>query len=122
MKIMIVRHAEPDYSIDSLTEKGRVEAELLSRRLCREKDVLGYYVSPLGRARETARYTMEKLGSQAEVLPWLEEFRGTFFDPDRQHIYPQADFDFCTQLSIYPFVLRAEMQDGLYTSRKINIL
>ena len=86
MKIMIVRHAEPDYSIDSLTEKGRVEAELLSRRLCREKDVLGYYVSPLGRARETARYTMEKLGGQAEVLPWLEEFRGTFFDPDRQRI------------------------------------
>ena len=30
MKLLIVRHAEPDYSIDSLTEKGWREAEYLS--------------------------------------------------------------------------------------------
>ena len=35
MKLMLIRHAEPDYTVDSLTEKGRREAELLSRRLCR---------------------------------------------------------------------------------------
>ena len=35
MNIYIVRHAEPDYSIDSLTEKGWREAELLSRILLR---------------------------------------------------------------------------------------
>ncbi len=59
----------------------------------------------------------------AEKIPLLREDGGKhFFDPERQHIYPQADFDFCTQLSIYPFVLKAEKQDGLYTSRKINIL
>ncbi len=33
MKILIIRHAEPGYATDSLTEKGQVEAELLSRRL-----------------------------------------------------------------------------------------
>ena len=33
MKLLIVRHADPDYSIDSLTETGWVEAELLSRRI-----------------------------------------------------------------------------------------
>ena len=33
MKIMIIRHGDPDYSIDSLTEKGWREAELLSQRL-----------------------------------------------------------------------------------------
>lgn len=32
MKIIFIRHAEPDYTIDSLTEKGRREAELLSER------------------------------------------------------------------------------------------
>ena len=35
MKLMFIRHAEPDYSIDSLTKKGRVEAEILSHRLCK---------------------------------------------------------------------------------------
>lgn len=72
MKLLIVRHADPDYSIDSLTPTGWEEAELLSRRLARlEAD---FYCSPLGRARDTARATMEKLGREAEVLPWLQEF------------------------------------------------
>ena len=33
MKILIVRHADPDYSIDSLTPQGHIEAELLSQKL-----------------------------------------------------------------------------------------
>ena len=33
MKIMIIRHGDPDYSIDSLTEKGWREAEMLSERI-----------------------------------------------------------------------------------------
>lgn len=80
MKILIVRHGEPDYSIDSLTEKGWREAELLSKRLC-ALDVKDYYVSPLGRARDTAKPTLEKLGREAEVLPWLREFHGTVINP-----------------------------------------
>ena len=51
MRILLVRHAEPDYARDSLTPKGRREAELLSRRLCR-LDVKAFYVSPLGRAQD----------------------------------------------------------------------
>ncbi|MFR5295067.1 MAG: hypothetical protein ACLTF6_09940 [Clostridium sp.] len=35
MKLLIVRHADPDYSIDSLTPTGWREAELLSDRLVR---------------------------------------------------------------------------------------
>lgn len=81
MRILLIRHAEPDYSIDSLTPKGRVEAELLSRRLIRY-NILDFYVSPLGRARDTAAYTLEKLHREAEVLPWLQEFRGRFPDPE----------------------------------------
>ena len=33
MKLLIVRHGDPDYSIDSLTPKGWREAELLKDRL-----------------------------------------------------------------------------------------
>lgn len=32
MKIIFIRHGEPNYEIDSLTEKGWREAELLSKR------------------------------------------------------------------------------------------
>ena len=32
MRIIIVRHGEPNYEIDSLTEKGWKEAELTSRK------------------------------------------------------------------------------------------
>lgn len=81
MRILLIRHAEPDYVIDSLTSKGHVEAELLSRRLIRYP-IRDFYVSPLGRARDTAAYTLEKLGRTAEVLPWLREFRGTVPDPE----------------------------------------
>ena len=81
MKLMFVRHAEPWYAIDSLTEKGHREARLLAERLSK-LDIKAFYTSPLGRARETGRYTLEKLGREAEVLPWLAEFRGHSLDPE----------------------------------------
>ena len=81
MKILIIRHGEPDYSIDSLTEKGWREAELLSKRLC-GMDIADFYVSPLGRAKDTAKPTMEKLGRELQVLPWLREFHGTVINPN----------------------------------------
>lgn len=84
MKIMFVRHAEPYYAIDSLTAKGHREAQLLADRLSK-LDVKNFYVSPLGRARETARYTVEKVCREAEVLPWLAEFRGRSLDPENGH-------------------------------------
>ncbi len=84
MKLMFVRHAEPYYAIDSLTEKGHREAKLLAERLSK-LDVKAFYTSPLGRARETGRYTLEKVGREAEVLPWLAEFRGRSIDPENGH-------------------------------------
>lgn len=73
MRLLIIRHADPDYSIDSLTEQGRVEAKLLSERLVKE-DIKAFYVSPLGRAKDTANYTLEKLQKTAAVCDWLREF------------------------------------------------
>ena len=73
MRLLIIRHGDPDYSIDSLTEKGKREAEFLSLRMERE-DVTAFYVSPLGRAQATARYTLDRMGRTAEVCDWLREF------------------------------------------------
>lgn len=73
MRLLIIRHGDPDYSIDSLTEKGRREAFLLSERLARE-NISEIYCSPLGRAKATARYTAARLGLETEILNWLTEF------------------------------------------------
>lgn len=73
MKLLIIRHGDPDYEIDSLTEKGWREAEMLAERIA-PMDIKAYYVSPLGRARDTASLTLEKAGREAEVLPWAREY------------------------------------------------
>ncbi|MBQ7801108.1 MAG: histidine phosphatase family protein [Oscillospiraceae bacterium] len=81
MKLLIVRHGDPDYSIDSLTETGWAEAELLSSRLSK-LDIRAFYCSPLGRAKDTSRATLEKMGRSAEILPWLREFPPKVRKPD----------------------------------------
>ncbi len=80
MKLIIARHGEPNYEADCLTEKGRREAGLLARRLAK-LNIDDFYVSPLGRAQETARATLDLLGREAQTLGWLEEFRGRVVDP-----------------------------------------
>jgi broad specificity phosphatase PhoE len=79
MKLIIIRHCDPDYAIDSLTEKGWREAELLSNRIL-TMDIKEFYVSPLGRARDTASITLNKMNRKAEVLPWLREFHAPIID------------------------------------------
>lgn len=81
MRILLLRHGEPNYDSDSLTPKGQREAELLSLRLSNYR-ILDFYTSPLGRAMETAEITTHALGRKAEVLPWLAEFRGRYPDPE----------------------------------------
>ena len=82
MKLLIIRHGEPDYAHDTLTEKGWREALYLAERIA-PLDVKQYYVSPLGRAQDTARPTLEKAGRTAVTLDWLREFTGFIRRPDR---------------------------------------
>lgn len=91
MRILLIRHGEPDYATDSLTQKGRREAELLARRM-RSYHLRDIYVSPLGRARETAQCTLDILHREAEVLPWLAEFRGSYMDHAAGHRRIPWDF------------------------------
>lgn len=81
MKLLIVRHGDPDYEKDSLTPVGWQEAEMLSELLVKVP-AKQWYVSPLGRARDTASCTMKKLGREPIVLPWLEEFPSRIMRPD----------------------------------------
>ena len=84
MKLLIVRHGDPNYVIDSLTETGWKEAELLSHRLGK-LNVKACYCSPLGRAKDTAAASLKALGMEAEILPWLREFAPRVNRPDRDN-------------------------------------
>lgn len=73
MKILFIRHGDPDYDHDTLTEKGRREAALLGQA-APSMGIDHCYVSPLGRARDTASYSLKALGKEARILDWLQEF------------------------------------------------
>lgn len=83
MRLLIIRHGDPDYSIDSLTEKGWKEAELLSRRL-EKMQIDAFYCSPLGRAKDTASLTLKKMDRTAVEQDWLREFWPLIERPDVQ--------------------------------------
>lgn len=80
MKILIIRHGDPDYALDSLTEKGFKEAEFLAKRLSKFQ-IDDFYCSPLGRAKRTSEPTLKAVGKTAETLDWLKEFEGTITSP-----------------------------------------
>ena len=111
MRLLFIRHGDPDYANDTLTEQGKIEARLLA-------DVIGdfgiddIYVSPLGRARDTAAYSLKALGrnfakenavkevseiapsTDAVTLGWLREFPAQF-DPN---ISESANMAFANEL------------------------
>lgn len=80
MKIHFIRHGDPDYINDSLTELGREEAIKLATYM-RHLPISAVYASPLGRAKETASYTAAALGLGITVLPWIEEANILRIDP-----------------------------------------
>jgi probable phosphoglycerate mutase len=79
MRIIFIRHGDPDYAIDGLTAKGQTEARLLAERI-RSFGIDEVYVSPLGRALKTLEYSLDELGLTATTFEWLQEFPA-LFDP-----------------------------------------
>ena len=88
MRLLFIRHGDPDYASDCLNEIGRNEAKALCALMSSTKMHLGTcYASPLGRAQETAAITLGRAipgarGAAAAVncrdilttLDWLREF------------------------------------------------
>ncbi|MBQ0000345.1 MAG: histidine phosphatase family protein [Clostridiales bacterium] len=73
MRLLFIRHGDPDYVHDTLTEKGHREAKLLSE-IIEDLHIDTAFQSPLGRAQHTAAYSLKKLGITAATCPWLQEF------------------------------------------------
>ena len=107
MRILFIRHGDPNYELDVLTEQGKKEAKALAS-IIRGLNVGSVFVSPLGRARETASYSLKELGmefadsadaceagskgnviseegtdaapcTKAITYPWLREFPAALF-------------------------------------------
>lgn len=73
MRILLIRHGDPDYEHDTLTEKGHREAALLAG-LAPSMQIDDCYMSPLGRAQDTASYSLKAIRKEATTLDWLREF------------------------------------------------
>ena len=72
MRIVFVRHGEPDYRNDCLTETGKIQARQAAVRL-REEGIEQIFSSPLGRAQETAAAASEELGLPVQTLDFMRE-------------------------------------------------
>lgn len=91
MRLIFIRHGEPDYNCDGLTEKGRRDARILADRI-KEWKVDRVFVSPLGRAKETAEPSLHALNMSAEEIPWLREFSHPIINPT--HGEKSVNWDF----------------------------
>lgn len=72
MRIIFVRHGEPDYEHDCLTETGHLQAAAAAERLA-DEGISEIYASPYGRAQQTASYTAKKLGLPIITLEFMHE-------------------------------------------------
>ena len=94
MKLFIIRHGDPNYALDTLTERGWREAELLRDRLMRE-NITKVYLSPLGRAQDTAKPFLYSSGLTAETKDWLREFPRPAFQPLKKYGLGESDSNCC---------------------------
>lgn len=91
MRIIFVRHGEPDYTQDCLTDEGKRQAAAAAERLVGE-NISEIYTSPLGRASETASYTARRLGLSVVTLDYMREISwGGFRIPRNGHPWTLGD-------------------------------
>ena len=75
MRIILVRHGDPDYVKDCLTEKGKIQAEAAAERLMGEK-IDAIWSSSCGRAYETALAFSRRSGiGPVRQLEFMREIR-----------------------------------------------
>ena len=92
MVLYIIRHGNPDYENDTLTEFGWKEAEILGERMAKENPDL-IFMSPRGRAIATAQPTLRRLGKEGVVEPWMTE-RNEYMFPIEEALRDTAGFTY----------------------------
>ena len=82
MRLLFVRHGEPNYKDDCLTEVGHRQAKAAAERL-RDEGITRIFSSSCGRAVETARHTADLLGLPVTQLDFMREI--AWGRPDAQY-------------------------------------
>lgn len=77
LTLLFIRHADPDYKNDTITERGHAQAKALGEALA-DTRIDSIYCSPMGRAQATMRYVAEKKGMSSATLEWLRELDGCY--------------------------------------------
>ena len=92
MRIIFVRHGEPDYEHDCLTERGRLQAAAAAERLAGE-GISAIYSSPNGRALETAQAAARRLRLSVRQLDYMHEISWGGPDlPENGHPWTLSDW------------------------------
>ena len=127
MRIIFIRHAEPDYSFDGLTPNGEKEAKALGNRIAKW-NVDKFYVSPMGRAQATIAPALSILNREAITIPWLREYS---YRVEKAHGKAGVCWDFIPSdwannptmfttndwLNIEPFCQNQEIRDVYFASK-----
>ncbi|MBO7253975.1 MAG: histidine phosphatase family protein, partial [Clostridia bacterium] len=72
MLFYLIRHADPIYNPDSITELGKRQAEAVGKRLARH-GIDEIYSSPMIRARQTAEPLSEIIKKPVNIEDWAFE-------------------------------------------------
>jgi len=80
MLLYIIRHGDPDYSTDTLTERGKLQAEAVGKRML-DAGITRIYSSPMGRARLTAEPACRMLNLPCNIESWAHEIESERLTP-----------------------------------------
>ena len=97
MLLYIIRHGDPIYETDTLTPRGREQAEAVGIRM-KKVGIDRIFTSPLGRARETAAPACRLLGLTPTVEEWAHEI-----EDERLCPFPDGTRRSITLLPSYAF-------------------
>lgn len=75
MRLILIRHGDPNYELDCLTELGQKQAKITAQRLLKE-GIQEVYSSPMGRAKQTAQPFLDASGiKNMQILDFMKEIR-----------------------------------------------
>ena len=92
MLLYIIRHGDPDYTTDTLTERGLKQAEAVGKRIF-DSGINRIYSSPMGRAKMTAEPACRLLGLNCEIEEWAKEIEAEIKTP-----YPDGELKSISRL------------------------
>ena len=117
MKIVIIRHADPDYENNTLTERGFLEAKVLGKYY-NSSMFDEVYSSPLPRALLTAEAVI-KNEKPINVVDWLIEFYHPVITEDGKK---QTNWDFKpSYLSKHPEILSKDYLEAYLPFNDVHL-